>query len=36
VVAQIALSLMLLTSGGLFARSAMAARGGDPGYRYDR
>jgi predicted permease len=36
VVAQIALSLALLTAGGLFARSAVAARGSDPGYRYDR
>jgi predicted permease len=36
VVAQIALSLMLLTAGGLFARSAVAAQSANPGYRYDR
>jgi predicted permease len=36
VVGQIALSLALLTAGGLFARSAVSARGSDPGYRYDR
>jgi len=36
VIAQIALSLMLLIAGGLFARTALVARLGDPGYRYDR
>jgi predicted permease len=36
VVAQIALSLALLTAGGLFARSTVAAQSSDPGYRYDR
>lgn len=35
VVAQVALSLALLTAGGLFARSAMGAGSADPGYRYD-
>jgi predicted permease len=35
VVAQIALSLALLTAGGLFARSTIAARGSNPGYDYD-
>jgi predicted permease len=36
VVAQLALSLMLLIAGGLFARAALAAGLRDPGYRYDR
>ncbi len=36
VVAQIALSLALLTAGGLFARSTIAARSSNPGYGYDR
>ncbi len=36
VVAQIALSLALLTAGGLFARSTITARSSNPGYRYDR
>jgi predicted permease len=35
VVCQIALSLMLVTAGGLFARGALRAAAGDPGYRYD-
>jgi predicted permease len=36
VVCQIALSLMLLVAGGLFARGAMRAAAADPGFRYDR
>src|SRR5207237_8260883 len=36
VVAQIAVSLMLMTAGGLFARGAVRASVADPGYRYDR
>jgi predicted permease len=36
VVAQIALSLTLLCTGGLFARAALAAAAADPGFRYDR
>jgi predicted permease len=36
VVAQIAVSLMLMTAGGLFARGALRASVADPGYRYDR
>ncbi len=36
VVAQIALSLALLTAGGLFARSTIAARSSNPGYGYHR
>jgi predicted permease len=36
VVGQIALSLMLLSAGGLFARSAMKAAGANPGFSYDR
>jgi predicted permease len=36
VIAQLALSLMLLIAGGLFARAAVVARLGDPGYKYDR
>ena len=35
VVAQIAISLVLLVAGGLFARVAMKAGVGDPGFRYD-
>jgi len=35
VVCQIALSLMLVTAGGLFARGALRAAAADPGYRYD-
>jgi predicted permease len=36
VVGQIALSLMLLSLGGLFARSALKAASADPGFSYDR
>jgi predicted permease len=36
VVGQIALSLLLLCTGGLFARGALAASTTDPGFRYDR
>ncbi len=36
VVGQIALSLMLLAAGGLFARGALKAAVADPGFRYDR
>ena len=36
VVGQIALSLMLLSSGGLFARGALKAASADPGFSYDR
>jgi predicted permease len=36
VVAQIALSLALLSAGGLFARSAFKAAAATPGYGYDR
>ena len=36
VVCQIAVSLMLMTAGGLFARGAVKASVADPGYRYDR
>jgi predicted permease len=36
VVGQIALSLTLLCTGGLFARGALAAAAADPGFRYDR
>jgi predicted permease len=36
VVCQIAMSLMLMTAGGLFARGALRAGAADPGYRYDR
>jgi predicted permease len=36
VVGQIALSLVLLCTGGLFARGALAAAAADPGYRYER
>jgi len=35
VVCQIAVSLMLMTAGGLFARGALRAAATDPGYRYD-
>src|SRR5438445_6497194 len=35
VVGQIALSLMLMTAGGLFARGALKAGASDPGYRYE-
>jgi predicted permease len=35
VVCQIALSLMLMTAGGLFARAALRASDANPGYRYD-
>jgi predicted permease len=35
VVAQIAVSLMLITAGGLFARGALRANIADPGYSYD-
>ena len=36
VVGQIALSLMLLATGGLFARGALMAASANPGFRYDR
>jgi cell division protein FtsX len=36
VVGQIALSLMLLSAGGLFARGALKAAATDPGFSYDR
>lgn len=36
VVAQVALSLVLLASGGLFVTSAIAAATADPGFRLDR
>jgi predicted permease len=36
VVAQLALSLGLLSMGGLFARTAMAAADSDPGFSYER
>ncbi len=35
VVGQIALSLVLLTAGGLFARATLTAGASDPGFRYD-
>ena len=35
VVGQIAVCLMLMVAGGLFARVAVQAAGADPGYRYD-
>jgi putative ABC transport system permease protein len=35
VVCQIAVSLMLLTAGGLFARGALSAAAANPGYSYD-
>jgi predicted permease len=36
VIGQVALSLALLTAGGIFARAALNAGASDPGYRYDR
>jgi predicted permease len=36
VVGQIALSLALLCTGGLFARAALMAAAADPGFRYDQ
>ena len=36
VIGQVALSLALLTAGGIFARAALGAAASDPGYRYDR
>jgi predicted permease len=36
VVGQVALSLTLLCTGGLFARAALAAAAADPGFSYDR
>jgi predicted permease len=36
VVGQIALSLVLLCTGGLFARGALAAAAADPGFSYER
>lgn len=36
VVSQIALSLMLLSAGGLFARGALKAAAANPGFSYDR
>jgi predicted permease len=36
VIGQVALSLALLTAGGIFARTAVTAAAGDPGYSYDR
>ena len=36
VVGQIALSLMLLSAGGLFARGALKAASANPGFSYDR
>lgn len=36
VVGQVALSLALLTTGGLFVRGALAAAGADPGFRLER
>jgi predicted permease len=36
VIGQMALSLALLTAGGIFARTAIGAASIDPGYRYDR
>jgi predicted permease len=36
VVGQIALSLMLLSAGGLFAHGALRAASADPGFSYDR
>lgn len=35
VVCQVAVSLMLMTAGGLFARGALRTGAADPGYRYD-
>jgi predicted permease len=36
VIGQVALSLALLTAGGIFARTAVTASAGNPGYSYDR
>ena len=36
VVGQVALSLMLLSAGGLFARAALKAASANPGFSYDR
>jgi predicted permease len=36
VIGQVAVSLTLMIAGGLFARGAIKASSGDPGYRYDR
>jgi predicted permease len=36
VIGQVALSLAMLTAAGIFARTALAASGGNPGYSYDR
>ncbi len=36
VIGQVAISLTLMIAGGLFARGAIQAASGDPGYRYDR
>ena len=36
VVGQVALSLAMLTSGGMFARTALEAGAGNPGFSYDR
>jgi macrolide transport system ATP-binding/permease protein len=36
VIGQVAMSLTLMIAGGLFARGAVQASSGDPGYRYDR
>jgi predicted permease len=36
VVGQVALSLAMLTAGGIFARTALAAGAGNPGFTYDR
>jgi len=36
VVGQLALSLAMLTAGGIFARTVVAAASGTPGYAYDR
>ena len=36
VIGQVALSLAMLTAGGIFARTALTASAGNPGYSYDR
>ena len=36
VIGQVALSLALLTAGGIFTRTALTASRGNPGYSYDR
>ncbi|HYN07183.1 MAG TPA: ABC transporter permease [Vicinamibacterales bacterium] len=36
VVGQVALSLSMLTAGGIFTRTALDARSGNPGFAYDR